>query len=141
MWLDRPEDGAARAGELCARHTTSLAPPRGWSVVDRRDNRTRAAMAPKTEPAKVAPRPGAAQVVAPVAPVVTLPPPAPPEAPRFDFDVLAPIEPVAPVAPVVPTPVEPVAWYPRFERGDSLDGVLEATTPLLARAFGNVRAI
>jgi hypothetical protein len=100
VWLDPPRDGAARAGELCARHTRVLAPPMGWHVIDRRE----AGKAAK--PAPVAPKSALSAVAA------------------------------APAAPA-----EPVAWYPRFERGDSLDGVLEATTPLLARAFGNVRAI
>jgi hypothetical protein len=135
VWLDPPEEGAARAGELCPRHTRALAPPLGWRVVDRRET-------PSATPAPiatVAPNPEIVaeetRVVA-AAPVATLaPPPAPFEAPRLDFDTLASAAPVPPVAPA------PVAWYPRFERGDSLDGVLEATTPLLARAFGNVRAI
>jgi len=36
VWLDTPLDGNARAGELCARHATSLTPPRGWNLEDRR---------------------------------------------------------------------------------------------------------
>jgi hypothetical protein len=36
VWLDTPLDGNARAGELCARHATSLTPPRGWTLEDRR---------------------------------------------------------------------------------------------------------
>jgi uncharacterized protein DUF3499 len=36
VWLDTPLDGNARAGELCARHATSLSPPRGWILEDRR---------------------------------------------------------------------------------------------------------
>src|SRR5262249_59711871 len=31
------------------------------------------------------------------------------------------------------------AWLPRFASDDDLDGVLDADTPLLARAFRNVR--
>jgi hypothetical protein len=141
VWLDPPQDGAARAGELCARHARALAPPLGWHVVDRRDNSTSspAPVAPPANPVVNAPAAAAPEMVAPVASVVTLPPPAPYEAPRLDLGLLASIPPTAPVAPAAPA--EPVAWYPRFERGDSLDGVLEATTPLLARAFGNVRAI
>jgi hypothetical protein len=45
-----------------------------------------------------------------------------------------------PAPPAVVPPGATAAWHPRFERGDTLDGVLDATTPLLARAFGNVRA-
>jgi hypothetical protein len=116
----------------------------GWRVIDRREvgkAATPAVAATKRMPAAHA----AVAEPAPVASVVTLPPPPPaPEAPRLDLGALAlaPVAPVAPIAPSAPAaPAEPVAWYPRFERGDSLDGVLEATTPLLARAFGNVRAI
>lgn len=36
VWLDTPQEGAARAGELCQRHARSLKPPRGWRVEDRR---------------------------------------------------------------------------------------------------------
>ena len=36
VWLDPPLDGAARAGELCARHARLLTPPRGWRLEDRR---------------------------------------------------------------------------------------------------------
>ncbi|MCU1426552.1 MAG: hypothetical protein JWL83_552 [Actinomycetia bacterium] len=49
------------------------------------------------------------------------------------------IVPPPPVA--LPSPPVPAGWFPKFDSGDSLDGVLEATTPLLARAFRNVRAI
>jgi hypothetical protein len=41
----------------------------------------------------------------------------------------------------VATPPPPTPWHPRFERGDTLGGVLEADTPLLSRAFRNVRAV
>src|SRR5439155_2637905 len=34
VWLDIPAVGAARAGELCERHTCVLKPPRGWQLVD-----------------------------------------------------------------------------------------------------------
>jgi hypothetical protein len=97
VWLDAPHDGAARAGELCARHARGLAPPRGWHLVDRRAGATTA-------------------------------PVAPPAASADEH-------------PATPAPSTTVAWHPKFERGDSLDGVLDATTPLLARAFGNVRAL
>ena len=95
VFLDAPRDGGARAGELCARHARSLAPPRGWSLVDRREAPAASAAAVHTATDAV-------------------PPPA----------VLRPA----------------AGWYPRFERGDTLDGVLEAQTPLLSRAFRNVRA-
>ena len=33
------------------------------------------------------------------------------------------------------------AWTPRFDRDDDLDGLLDAKTPLLSRAFRNIRAV
>jgi Protein of unknown function (DUF3499) len=39
-----------------------------------------------------------------------------------------------------PATNERFAWHPTFERGDSLNGLLDASTPLLSRAFDNVRA-
>ena len=44
--------------------------------------------------------------------------------------VAAPVEPVEDPAPVVP-------WMPVFRGDDDLDGLLDARTPLLARAFGH----
>jgi len=43
VWLDTPADGAARAGELCERHATTLTPPQGWQLEDRRGRRERVA--------------------------------------------------------------------------------------------------
>ena len=34
-----------------------------------------------------------------------------------------------------PAPLEPQEWAPRFDRDDDLDGLLDAGTPLLGRAF------
>lgn len=120
VWLDAPREGQARAGELCSRHARSLAAPRGWRIIDRREGATTA-----TGSASTSSSGGGASI----------PPPARRAA------VVAPITP-APVAaaPVAAAAVGAPAWYPRFERGDTLGGVLEASTPLLARAFGNVRA-
>ena len=103
VFLDAPREGGARAGELCARHVRALAPPRGWTIVDRREAAT-------GDP---------------------LPPPA----------VLVPATPAAPPAPTTATATATAQWHPRFERGDTLGGVLDATTPLLSRAFRNVRAV
>jgi hypothetical protein len=100
VFLDATRDGGARAGELCARHARVLAPPRGWTIVDRR-----------------APEPATTHAI----------------------DASAPPTVVVPARPPAPAPPT-AAWYPRFERGDTLDGMLDANTPLLGRAFRNVRA-
>jgi hypothetical protein len=36
VWLDLPQHADARAGELCERHASTLTPPKGWHVEDRR---------------------------------------------------------------------------------------------------------
>jgi hypothetical protein len=110
VFLDAPRDGAARAGELCARHARSLAAPRGWQIVDRRGDANTAEAATASDRTEA--------VAAPAVLRPTTPTPAP-----------AAVS-VAPAA----------QWHPRFERGDTLGGVLDAATPLLSRAFRNVRA-
>jgi len=52
-----------------------------------------------------------------------------------DFDAEAdPVDPVADVEIVAEAEVLP--WKPAFDQTDDLDGLLEAHSPLLARAFG-----
>lgn len=126
VFLDALEEGAARAGELCARHARALVPPRGWEVVDLRDG-----------PLPAAPTAPIAAPTAPVpAAVLAAPTPAAPAASTAHPLDLAPGTTV-----YVATPPPPTPWHPRFERGDTLGGVLEADTPLLSRAFRNVRAV
>jgi hypothetical protein len=43
VWLDAPQEGGARAGELCERHVRALTPPQGWRLGDRRESRETAA--------------------------------------------------------------------------------------------------
>jgi hypothetical protein len=123
VFLDAPQEGAARAGELCARHVRVLVPPRGWQVVDLRD----------------APRPAARPVPAPAVPAAVLAAPVPAAAPAASTG--RPLELTPGTTVYVATPPPPTPWHPRFERGDTLGGVLEADTPLLSRAFRNVRAV
>src|SRR5262245_43514488 len=110
VWLDAPFEGNARAGDLCARHARVLSPPRGWNLIDRRG------------PAPVE-RPKPAPLVTPASSA-----PAAASTPRRPTPQPATVQPRLEAA----APVARPSWHPRFERGDSLDGVLEATTPLLA---------
>ncbi len=64
------------------------------------------------------------------------------------FEGDGPADATADAAPAPPTDPEPAAarpsepaWLPRFASDDDLDGVLDADTPLLARAFRNVRGL
>jgi hypothetical protein len=111
VFLDAPREGGARAGELCARHARALSPPRGWHIVDRRGTIDAGAAPARASEPAPSPR---VLVPAPLAPAPT---------------------------PSAPAPTASEQWYPRFERGDTLGGVLDAHTPLLARAFRNVRAV
>jgi Protein of unknown function (DUF3499) len=108
VWLDTPLDGNARAGELCARHAQSLTPPRGWQLEDRRPGR--AARTERIERAESTE--GAEQLV------------------RTDNAD-------ARHAPrVVRGPAPQLAAGPvRVELEDELRGLLDAHSPLLARAF------
>jgi hypothetical protein len=57
-------------------------------------------------------------------PTATAPPPPPPPPPVDEPE---------------PTGEAVAAWVPAFVAGDDLDGVLNATSPLLSRAFGRVK--
>jgi hypothetical protein len=126
VWLDPIADGTPRAGDLCTRHADLMSPPRGWDRVDRRP--------PRPDPATV--------VVGATAPPAATPRKTAPKrsAPRrrsrVEQPAMEPLEPEQPAAPV--HPAEP-AWLPRNASEDDLDGVLDVSTPLLSRAFGQAR--
>src|SRR4051794_40394840 len=113
VWLDPLSDGTARAGDLCTRHADQLSPPRGWERDDRRPPR---------------PEPVAAHAAKAHTPAAT---PAKPDAKR------AARRPSRVEQPSL-QPAEP-AWLPRNASDDDLDGVLDVSTPLLSRAFGQAR--
>jgi hypothetical protein len=48
--------------------------------------------------------------------------------------------PAVALAPAATAARPPTGWEPRFDPADDLDGLLDARSPLLGRAFGNVRA-
>jgi hypothetical protein len=104
--------------------------PQGWWLEDRRcADQLFAATAPARERGGRRP----ARSARPVAEVVPLPLPTPePPAPAVDDVVGEEVEAPDPVAP-------PPAWTPTFVADDDLDGLLNATSPLLGRAFGRVK--
>ncbi len=118
VWLDSLADGTARAGDLCTRHADLLSPPRGWERVDRRPPKPEPAAVPVAKPPVVAKEPAVAK-------------PANGRAKRRRSRVERPEQPSL-------QPAEP-AWLPRNASDDDLDGVLDASTPLLSRAFGTAR--
>ncbi len=117
-WLGPLADDAG--GVLCRRHAERFAVPRGWWLNDRRQDA--ALFSTGTAPTAVAAtKPSRARrrrrAVAPEAPA--------PEA----LDESLPLDP-EPHAPVVEQ-----AWARRMASMGDLDGLLNARTPLLARAF------
>jgi hypothetical protein len=127
VWIDSYERvNTDRAGVLCRRHADAMVVPLGWMLDDRRDPVPRLFKAP-AQATSVAPRQrrasrhhrddteqlelGADLVAADVADDV-----------EIESDS------------AVETEVLP--WKPTFDQTDDLDGLLEASSPLLARAFG-----
>jgi hypothetical protein len=110
VWLEALVPPGPGAGELCRRHADAMRVPKGWWLQDRR-----------SEPALFA-----------AEPVVEGPPPAPIYRPRRRKTVTDPLP--IPAADE-PAPVATPAWTPAFDVGDDLDGLLDAKTPLLSRAF------
>lgn len=104
---------------LCLRHADAMVVPRGWTLDDRREESLRLF---KPQPAATA-----ADPVHRRRRTVRKPDPASrPEQLQIDG------------TGEVPRPAaaeEPRAWEPDFDADDDLDGLLEVSSPLLARAF------
>lgn len=154
VWLDAIADGAARASDLCTRHADALAPPQGWTRDDRRP--VVIVDPPEPDPARGTVR-GAEDLLphretkkrrrrqerwsdvpslfdAPAPPTVGTAP---------DLEAVPPLveandtgadnssaDNTGDTGDADPVP----AWEARFDV-DDLDGLLDAKTPLLSRAF------
>lgn len=128
VWIAARDPATAPlgAGTLCLRHADAMVVPQGWTLDDRRES------APRLfRPGARAARP-AARTRRSSRPPATAEPPLP----------LPDVETEATVAAVAGAnealdPDDTVAfpWRPDFDEHDDLDGVLSATSPLLARAF------
>jgi hypothetical protein len=109
------------AGALCRRHADAMVVPRGWWLDDQRVQ-VPTLFRPGDDPEPVvAADPGAE------APT----PPAKPKRRRADRPKVEQPPLASGEEGAVP------AWVPVFDGSDDLGGLLRATTPLLARAFGN----
>lgn len=129
VWIDAYERvNTDRAGVLCRRHADAMVVPLGWMLDDRRDPIPRLFKAP-AQPTTATPRhrrsPShhrndteqlelGADVVGGELPE--------------DADVSGDGD--------RPNDNEVLPWKPAFDQTDDLDGLLEASSPLLARAFG-----
>jgi hypothetical protein len=104
--------------------------PQGWWLEDRRSAEQLFAATPPARERSGRRPPRSAR---PVAEVVPLPLPAPePPVPPADDVMVEEVEASDPDA-------APPAWTPTFVADDDLDGLLNATSPLLSRAFGQVK--
>jgi hypothetical protein len=129
VWIE-PFDPARpdRPGVLCRRHADSMVVPLRWTLDDRREAVPRLFRSPAVDPAPrlrpervTRPRVGSTQLVLDAEP---------------DADADADAD-VAAIAEVVAQPADATGspWRPVFDTDDDLDGLLDATGPLLARAF------
>ena len=129
-WLEPFVAVDPRHGRLCRRHADAMVVPQGWWLEDRRtDEQLFVAPSGSERPARRPWRPRRS-----TADVVPLPLPADPpvdagEAAGGDGEA-------ADGASVAVLP----AWVPTFAADDDLDGLLDARSPLLAKAFGRVKA-
>ena len=129
VWIDAYERvNIDRAGVLCRRHADAMVVPLGWMLDDRRDPIPRLFKAP-AQPTTATPRhrrsPGHHRNDT--------------EQLELGADVVA--SEVSQNADLSddgerPNDNEVLPWKPAFDQTDDLDGLLEASSPLLARAFG-----
>ena len=112
---------------LCRRHADAMVVPRGWTLDDRREATWRL-FRPKPagdDTGSIARRRRRQGDHTPPAGI----------AQQLDFD--APTAGPAPMAdePAPPPAADDVPWRPAFDVDDDLDGLLDADSPLLSRAF------
>lgn len=164
VWLT-PIDPAAdrnRAGVLCLRHADAMVVPIGWSLDDARDPTPRLFSAPARQPRRNTTRKGSprkSRSTRAAADAVAAPPDAQlalDEPPKAEGRPAAPLEPttlpdqappseqeqtvaevtgVSAAAADDPDATVAIPWKPDFDEADDLGGLLDATSPLLARAF------
>ncbi len=129
VWIDSYERVVTdRAGVLCRRHADAMVVPLGWMLDDRRDPVPRLFKAP-ARPTTAAPRQRRTHSHHHN------------DAEQLEFGaevVVGDEDDAADVTAETSQPVETevLPWKPTFDQTDDLDGLLEAHSPLLARAFG-----
>jgi hypothetical protein len=131
-YLYAVDDPSSRSpGDLCERHLSRFVVPRGWQLIDRRAEASRV---PEREPKPRATKARAVKPRVTKARSVTTRKWA--EAGPSLFDAPTHDGVTAAAVDAETAPSEPV-WMPRFGPDSELEGVLDAKTPLLRRAFGN----
>jgi len=116
VWLDTLDDRSLGAGVLCVTHADRLTPPRGWHV---QDLRVPAPQLWADRPVVASGAPDVGRHESP--PVPTRERAAQPAAEALSFETAMPVVPAS------------------ADREPELDHLLDARTPLLARAFDAAR--
>lgn len=139
FWIAPLGDAPTRdPNVLCKRHADAMVVPRGWTLDDRREAQPRLFKPRPTAPSTTTPAPsrrrrshhqgeGEQLIIDGTGEI-----PRPALEPDDETDAAADADAGGETA----EPAEPVApWQPEFDHDDDLDGLLEVSSPLLARAF------
>jgi len=144
VWLDPLGSGGRGAGVLCDAHADCMSPPRGWNLLDRRGVESRLWMGRVTAPAPTHPTPTTTPKTrrrehTPRSRPLSAPGPLLP----FDAQVAREPEPTSTPDPVRAAAQAPARapWSPHNRPGPEFEHVLDARTPLLARAFESARPV
>jgi hypothetical protein len=124
VWLDPLGPRGRGAGVLCELHADRMSPPRGWNLLDRRGPELRLWIGRSSSPTSSAP---GHRHPAPSRPREYGAP-----SPALPFDAPPPRDAEPPARP---------SWSPHDRPSPELERVLDARTPLLARAFEAVRPV
>lgn len=127
---------------LCLRHADSMSVPRGWTLDDRREEIPRLFIprpAVRSERSRNAAR--THRAAKPVVEQLRIDGTGEIERPAVDPEVAMGVgmgDPPASsddAADATPAPDDEVPWEPTFDHDNDLDGLLQVSSPLLARAF------
>jgi len=129
VWLDPIATPGRGAGMLCEGHADRFSPPRGWNLLDRRAPEARLWTRPVTATAVT----HSARRERPARSRACLTP-----GPLLPFDASEPSRTVDPAASAGDPSTR---WSPHDRPGPELEHVLDARTPMLARAFEGARAV
>ena len=136
-WLEAFVATDPHHGRLCRRHAETMVVPQGWWLEDRR-SADQLFASPGADGTSERPRRNGRSRRPAVVIDLPLPPPAPVGGAAVDaVDAVAEVD-GASLPPPLPLVAVP-AWTPTFVADDDLGGVLNATSPLLSRAFGRVK--
>ena len=126
-----PDADRNRAGVLCLRHADAMVVPIGWTLDDSREPSPQLFRPPGGSRAPRTSRSRRRKASTPAASETTEQLPLPEAAER----TVAAVTGVAAAVQDDPDATVAIPWRPEFDDDDDLGGALEATSPLLRRAF------